>query len=253
MYNVHQFAVFQLIISLALASPIKIRAVDCLDSAAPYDQSCWATLDLSNWITTWRTATPPCTYADDGAHCCNPSSAPNEPWTACFLRLALADADYDCDVLNSDSCSLAGFTLAPSLSLDSTSSAQYRYTVRNIYGRTIGFSRLSRYAKSPEAINNLFNTWYTSLDYASAQAALSIPPNINEVDPNRQTRFELADILKALGGGLAFLALPELAAGLSTFFASTAIANILSTALQQAPNVAKGTAPFLSKFIRSTH
>lgn len=124
-------------VCLVSASPLQIkREVNCLDPGAPYDESCWETLNLTNWITDWKTNAPTCTSADDGTHCCNPDTAPNEPWTACFLRLALANADYDCTVFNGDSCGLVGFELSPDiLTLGNvTLSAQYRYIVRNIYG-----------------------------------------------------------------------------------------------------------------------
>ena len=52
--------------------------------------------------------------------------------------------------------------------------------------------------------------------------------------------FKLSDILTALGAGLASLGLPGVAAGLSTALVSSTIAGVVSTALQQAPTVAKG-------------
>ena len=36
-----------------------------------------------------------------------------------------------------------------------------------------------------EAINNLFNTWYTNINYATTQSALVIQPLINEVDRDK--------------------------------------------------------------------
>ena len=112
-----------------MGMPLQNRAVDCLDSAAPYDDSCWGTLNLTVWLSTWKATTPSCTSADDGSHCCSLSTASDGTWTACFLRLALANADYDCSVFNGDSCALAGFTLASDLDLDTTRVAQYRYVV----------------------------------------------------------------------------------------------------------------------------
>ena len=234
-----QFLVLQLALRLTAAAPLESRAINCLDASAPYDETCWATLDLTSWVSNWKSTAPTCSDADDGAHCCYPSSALNEPWTACFLRLALASSDYNCNVFNGDSCALAGFELASDLNLDATSAAQYRYVVRNIYGNTKGPISVKP-ADIVEAINNLFNTWYTSFNYALTQSTLIIPSIINQIDPDKKTGFRLTDLLTALGAGLSFLALPELAAGLSTILASTTIAGVVNTALQQAPNVAKG-------------
>ena len=131
----YQFLILPFFLKITAAAPLESRAVDCLDSSAPYNEICWATLDLANWVSNWKSTTQTCSDADTGAHCCFPSSASNEPWTACFLRLSLASSDYNCIVFNGDSCALAGFELASDLDLDTTSAARYRYVVRNIYGK----------------------------------------------------------------------------------------------------------------------
>lgn len=137
--NAHLFSgLSTLLLSyLVAAAPLHIpRDVNCLDLGAPYDESCWGTLDLSDWITSWKASIRTCTSLDDGTNCCNPNTAPNEPWTACFLRITLADADYDCSVFNGDSCGLAGFQMSSGIFGlgNATLLAQYRYAVRNIYG-----------------------------------------------------------------------------------------------------------------------
>ena len=88
-----------------------------------------------------------------------------------------------------------------------------------------------------EAINNVFITWYTSFNCAITQALLMIQPLISEIDLDKKTGFKLSDILTVLGAGLAFLAVPEVAGSVS------AITGIVTTALQQAPIVAKGMLP----------
>ena len=49
----------------------KRQTVNCtnLNPEAFYSASCWASLDLTNWLNNWN---PPniCTDADDGINCC---------------------------------------------------------------------------------------------------------------------------------------------------------------------------------------
>ena len=117
----------------ASENPPPKRAVNCLAPNAPYDESCWSTLDLTNWLNNWNKTVPKCHGSDDGSKCCGPSNQPNEPWTTCFLRLSLGDADYDCTELNQKACSLEGFKLDSSV--NGSSVAQTRYIIRNIYGK----------------------------------------------------------------------------------------------------------------------
>ncbi|KAL6718591.1 hypothetical protein ACLMJK_004683 [Lecanora helva] len=114
-----------------------------------------------------------------------------------------------------------------------TGTSSETYTVRCIP------AGMSRDIDSSTAINNLFNTWYTSLNYAISQASLFIQPLINKIDPDRKTHLKLAHILTAVSGGLVLLGLPEVFAGLSIILASTTVAALVNSALQQAPLVAK--------------
>ena len=128
-----------LCINDACASPttgglLATRDVNCTGGAgAVYDDSCWATLNMTSWIKNWNATTPKCSGSADGSDCCAPSNNPNEPWSTCFLRLALGDSDYDCSQINLKSCSLEGFVLASNYNT-SVDMPQYRYAVRNIYG-----------------------------------------------------------------------------------------------------------------------
>lgn len=102
------------------------------DSTIPYDQSCWDTLQLSAWLDNWNKTTPTCSASGgNGSECCGPANNPSEPWTTCFLRLALGNSDYDCSQINSQACGLDGFQLNPNYL--PSQKAQVRYIVRNIY------------------------------------------------------------------------------------------------------------------------
>ena len=94
-------------------------------------------------------------------------------------------------------------------------------------------------------MNNLFNTWYTAVQYATTQAGLTITPIINEIDPAKQTNVILEDVLLALTVGLALLGLPEVSAAIGAAVSTTTalVANIVSTAIQQAPGVARAIWP----------
>ncbi len=97
--------------------PLEDRDVSCLCSPSiPYDSSCYGTLGISAWL-------------QNSTNCCGPRGNPNEPWSTCFLRLSLANADYDCSQINVKSCSLEAFQLAQGIN----DIAQTRYVVRNLF------------------------------------------------------------------------------------------------------------------------
>jgi len=94
-------------------------------------------------------------------------------------------------------------------------------------------------------MNNLFNSWYTAIQFATTQAALAITPIINEIDPEKKSNFLLSDILSALTAGLALLGVPEVSAAIEATVSTTvtAVAHIVSVGIQQAPGVAKAIWP----------
>ena len=129
------------------------RDIDCHGgNGAVYDTSCWNTLNMSSWLQNWNATTSRCSGSADGSNCCGPSNNPNEPWSTCFLRLALSDSDYDCSQINLKSCSLEGFVLASRYN-GSIDMPRYRYAVRNIYGelhhsKALGAERREKLTRS---------------------------------------------------------------------------------------------------------
>lgn len=110
--------------------PLEGRAVSCTgDPSIPYDSSCYGTLGISAWLLNWNQTTQRCSPAQNGSDCCGPNGNPNEPWSTCFLRLSLANADYDCSQISIGSCSLEG--VQPAKGVNDT--AQTRYVVRNLF------------------------------------------------------------------------------------------------------------------------
>ncbi|CAD6582637.1 MAG: hypothetical protein ASARMPREDX12_000995 [Alectoria sarmentosa] len=91
------------------------------------------------------------------------------------------------------------------------------------------------------AINSFFTNWYTALQYATSQAALTVTPIITLVDPPSNTNMALNDVLTALTAGLAIIAAPEIGPALDG--AAGAVASIFSAAIQQAPGVAHAIWP----------
>ena len=116
------------------------QAINCTDVAAPFNEACWGTLKVGDWLnnptTGWNKTTPICTGSQDGAACCEP----NEIWTTCFLRLAYGTSGRDCSEINPQYCS---FSPDLSVHLDPKIVPQVRYVVENIYG-TICDRKLSR-------------------------------------------------------------------------------------------------------------
>ena len=97
------------------------------DKGAFFDESCWKTLDLTNWLKDWTKKKPRCAGQSNGLNCC----PEGEPWSTCFTRLSTGDAGYNCTAINTQSCQLEMFTVNGSV----TDRAQTRYILRNIYGR----------------------------------------------------------------------------------------------------------------------
>ena len=59
------------------------KQINCTDIDADLDQSCWATLNLTNWLNDW--SPPMCGGRDQGVNCCDTV----EEWSSCFLKLGL--------------------------------------------------------------------------------------------------------------------------------------------------------------------
>ena len=118
------------------AAPIEPRAlVNCTDMSADFDESCWATLGLSDYlldpVTGWNATTRRCSTVEDGtdsdgSDCCKT----DQPWTTCYLHLAHGVAGSDCSEINAQMC-----TWDPTLAVDPRIAPQVRYVMRNIYGR----------------------------------------------------------------------------------------------------------------------
>ena len=102
--------------------------------SADFDESCWATLGLSDYlldpVTGWNVTTRRCSLVEDdtdsdGSDCCKIG----EPWSKCFLHLAHGVAGSDCSEINAQMCSWD-----PTLAVDPSIAPQVRYVMRNIYG-----------------------------------------------------------------------------------------------------------------------
>lgn len=116
-------------------SVLSRQTIDCTDLSAPFHESCWATLDLENWLnnatTGWNETTKVCQGTgpgEDGSACCGPT----EPWTTCFLRLAHGFPGDDCTVLNTGFCSYDR-----SLAVNAAIAPEVAYIVNNIYGDNV--------------------------------------------------------------------------------------------------------------------
>ncbi|CAL8579582.1 hypothetical protein XPA_005319 [Xanthoria parietina] len=183
------------------------------DMSTPYNETCWNTLHVAEYILKWEQETPKCPPGNNT--CIQTGCASNEPWSSCFLRLATGTPDYNCTQINIGHCTLEGFPLK---NPNSTDMPIIRYAARNIF-----------------AINNFFVNWYAAMQFATSTAALAVPKIIATLDPDREADTTLKNILLALTVGLPFLSLPAVG-GLVPVAAST-VGTLLVTALQQAPTV----------------
>lgn len=105
-------------------SNLDVRAVSCNNTGSVYDNSCWQTLGLTSWLSSWQAR--PCGAEDDGSNCCEA----NDNWSTCFLRLAKGEDGYNCSEINNGFCS---FDPKLSSTLNPEIVPMVHYVVKNIF------------------------------------------------------------------------------------------------------------------------
>lgn len=102
--------------------------IDChdLNPETLYDASCWAKLDLTNFLNKWRAPK----VCNSGVNCCKP----NEEWSTCFLRLGKADSGLNCTIIASNTNDFA-YNGVLAGDLDPSIKAQVRYITGTIFSR----------------------------------------------------------------------------------------------------------------------
>ncbi|KAI9706724.1 MAG: hypothetical protein M1836_003735 [Candelina mexicana] len=205
----------------AYPSELELRAIDvtlkyCLDLGNEFDSRCWEILGLSEWLRTWKKTTPVCGPSATH-HCCTPE----EPWTTCFMRIGYGGPGSYCIQINENSCQ---YSLELSSELAENEKPMFKYILYNI-----------------QSINIFFSTWYTAMEYAVSQASDTITSIVQLIDPKKKTNLIKNDILLAIGIGVAFLFLPELAPFVSD--AGKRVGRLLLAGIQQSPTVLKAIWP----------
>ncbi|KAG8532289.1 uncharacterized protein KY384_003930 [Bacidia gigantensis] len=191
-----------------------------VDPIIPYSADCWDKKNVGDYLRNWVKTTKHCGPGDDVGTCCGTGSDPNEAWSKCFLRLALANSDFTgCSKINLDLCDLGGFTLKG----DYAKSVEARYIVRNIW-----------------IIHNFFSEWYVALQFATGLAALDVQNIVNAIDPPRTNNVALGNLLASLSAGLATL-LGPLAPAVDS--GVKAAANAFAQAIGQTPGLVKNFFP----------
>ena len=133
-----------LTISVVSCGPLKLcnsspslylqpRQVNCQDLDGPLSPSCWNTLDVGSYLFDpskgWNRTTPVCSGgANDTSACC----LLNEPWSTCFLRLAIGRPGHNCVGLDFNSCLAGSGAMSLSASLDPSIKPQVQYVVNAI-------------------------------------------------------------------------------------------------------------------------
>ena len=101
------------------------QSVNCTDPNAITSGSCWEGLHLAEYLTEWNEKRPICSTIngtpEDGAHCC----AFNEPWSTCFIRLAMGNHGYNCIHINEGIC--------PNFEVDASTAPEVRYILGTMY------------------------------------------------------------------------------------------------------------------------
>jgi len=132
-YTLHAL-LFLRVLSRCRGSPIPEavvdarQAFDCYNPKTTFDESCWATLNLTAYlngpVTGWNHTLPVCEGKDLDSTCC----LTTEPWTTCYLRLAHGNSGRDCSQINAQMCSYD-----PDINVDPRIAPYVAYTVKNIY------------------------------------------------------------------------------------------------------------------------
>ena len=108
------------------------KAVDCNSLDAKFDQSCWGTLGVSDFLHRWIDDHK----CKDGvistrevvsSGCCDNE----DPWSSCFLRLEKGERGYDCTNINPQLCSWD----AQQLDKTGPDAARISYVLRGIYSK----------------------------------------------------------------------------------------------------------------------
>ncbi len=100
--------------------------IDChdLNPETLYDASCWAKLDLSNFLNNWRAPK----VCNTGVNCCKP----DEEWSTCFLRLGKGDSGLNCTMIASNTNDCA-YNRVLAEDLDPSIKAQVRCITGTIF------------------------------------------------------------------------------------------------------------------------
>ena len=130
----------------APSSPLDGRQLvsDCNSAPKIFNETCWDTLNLTSWLTSW--SLPVCKPGQidcqgDAKNCCEPT----ENWSNCFLRVAAGVDLFNCTQFNTGSCATPPTSL--SNSLDSDTLPEVWYVVKNIFGK-----HLSPNSDTPKSI-----------------------------------------------------------------------------------------------------
>ena len=106
---------------------------ECSSAAQVYRASCWDEFDVSTYLQNWNQtySKTTCGTVEDPLDCdTGRTCLSDEPWSSCYLRLALQKAGESCLSLDGQGCD-ANSKLDPYLAPSILS--QVRYTVRSIY------------------------------------------------------------------------------------------------------------------------
>lgn len=115
----------------------KRQQVNCTDPYALFFTDCWKILNMKDYLvapgTGWINTVRYCQNSggvnsdNDGSNCC----VANEPWSTCYLRLAIPGSAHDCTSPSGGRCTDG---MINDIKVDPRIYPYVRYTVKNIYG-----------------------------------------------------------------------------------------------------------------------
>ncbi|KAL8648231.1 MAG: hypothetical protein Q9210_005108 [Variospora velana] len=210
----------------------KRQQVNCTNPGALFFTQCWNILNIQDYLTDpktgWVNTVRTCqnsggnTWDNDGSNCC----VSGEPWSTCYIRLAIPGSNHDCTSASVGRCS---DSMVDDIVVEDPELKPYvRYTIKNIY-----------------AINNFFHTYYEALYNAAGIVGNNIEQMVQEVCKIEKPSFKIQNILLGLAVGLAFLGAPSFALRFLAIEAKwlTASVQAIVISTQQAPNVGRALYP----------
>ena len=204
----------------------------CISQYNRLNSSCWQSLNLDGFLTTWNeTYRVPCATANT-TDCC----AADESWSNCFLRLGYSRG-LDCSKLHNNACP-AMTALSVRQDIPLCAQARYFYVGHSII--ILSTAKVKYTEDTDWAISGLhsfFLDWYESSQDAFSEAGSTILEVVQSIDKLRITNMAIQTFLSILSVGLSMvITIPDFS---KIDDGAYRVASIVNEAIRQYPSVGR--------------